>query len=309
MNKKYWKYLWLGLMVILSLCGCSNRLEEYDFTGKTGGTSENAYDGGMAENNRFYYLVNDKFELLEIEKTTGEFAVIPDKEIIFGQFNIVDDLIIYAGENRLMVESIDGRFQKQLETGSFISLVVKEEYIYYSTSRDGKLFRINIKSGEKEQLFEYNISDYGVFDDHLFIVSDQTLYQSDLDGENTTALVEDTSMFSLSFVSDKLYFINSKDLYTVYEYDLSKECSRKITGSGYQQVKCLDENRLVILNKEQDLSIFTVADGSEVEIASDIGAYFVFGEELIFSDAMGQEYYRYNFKENKRELIYSSEEF
>lgn len=297
-------YMLTSVVLVVCLSACSSDYNNYDFSGKVGNTSENAVKSGFCATDNYIYMINENYELIEIDKETRDFLELSNVEVLFGQYSVIDNYIFYNSTDGLMVSSLDGKFEKKLSDGLFSPLVAFDCYVYYSEGRDGILKRIDIKTLEEETLSEDIISEFGIFDEKLYYVMEGNLYTADLNGENTVILVSDTSMYSLTYGDGKIYFINTSQENVVCSYDLnSKETETVIDEISAYYITCLEDDTLIVLDKSSNLFI---SNDMNNPINSNVESFYIYENEIYYITNFN-EYYFFNLATEESEPLVNFE--
>ena len=138
----------------------------------------------------------------------------------------------YINDDRGYIESIElnGK-DRRLEIETIANNLLMEDNYYYYIGEDYNLRRSDIDSKEEETLIDDKVSSYIIIDDEIFYslhyedagYPGQGLYRSNLDGGESSLILNTEMVESLSYVGESLLFYSADEDYlpTLRRLDLS----------------------------------------------------------------------------------------
>lgn len=308
----------LSLIIILSfsLFGCQkSEFYNQDFSVDFGNTTDNILQGGLMASTDEYLYIPLENGIVEIEKKTGKPIILQDITSEFGYVNVVNGYIFYNAFNNnenkrgLVVQSLDGKFLKQISKMSYFPFVVFGEWIYATNLRGGDLYKINIKDSERIMLAEEPVEEFALHENGIFYSDGNNLYSINLDGENKQKLLSEIKLKSLTYSNkdNTLLFINSDEENGIYAYNINTNKLTDVRDGDYTFVQVFENDTIVTLDSTGLLQSFSLADGHiDFEIPQ-VTNFQIFNDTLYYFDQF-KTVYSITPKNNKPNKVYSLRE-
>ncbi|GBF74373.1 putative DUF5050 domain-containing protein [Paenibacillus sp. 598K] len=268
----------------------------------------------MASTDEYLYI---PFEngIVEIEKKTGKPIILQDITSEFGYVNVVNGYIFYNAFNNnenkrgLVVQSLDGKFLKQISKMSYFPFVVFGEWIYATNLRGGDLYKINIKNSEQIMLAEEPVEEFALHENGIFYSDGNNLYSINLDGENKQKLLSGIKLKSITYSNkdNTLLFINSDEENGIYSYNINTNKLTDVREGDYTFVQVFENDGIVTLNSSGLLQSFSLADGHIDFQIPEVTNFQIFNDTLYYFDQF-KTVYSITPQNNKPNKVYSLRE-
>lgn len=178
----------------------------------------------------------------------------------------------YKGINKKLISDNDDIIRIRVVNGKI--------YYYESADEEYKLGVMDTDGSNNRTIvtLDESVSKYAISGNQLFYLIDSSIYSCNLEGENTTLLVEDADTFTLG--SNVLYYV-CDDVIT--EYNIKKETSTELCKSSGATNLALNGNILYFACDSGLSSIDIKGDGAITRVINDteLDAY-VFLDEYIY---------------------------
>ncbi len=308
-------YIFFVIVTFISLSGCQKSdFYNKDFTGMFGNTSENVCQGGLMASTDEYIYLPLKDVVIEISRKTGESVVLQNIDPEFGYINVVDGYLFYnassSEKNRrgLVVQSLDGKFFRQISKKSYYPFIVFEEWIYATNLRGGNLYKINIKNSKITMLAEEPVEEFTLHDNGIFYNNGKELYSISLDGKNKQRLLSDVKLKSLIYIKkdNTLIFINSSRKNKICSYNINTKELSYIKNGEYKLIQMFGDDEIVALDSTGLMQSFSLLDGHVDMEISGVTNFQIFDQTLYYFDE-SKSVYCITGKNQKPTIVYSSE--
>lgn len=208
---------------------------------------------GMINNDDTYYVGEDSIRYSSNQM--GNITLAPSKK--FG-FSVIDNQIYYT-EERWDIHKInfDGTGNTTLTTGGVLNFVVDQNYIYYVSYKDTKLYKIK-PDGTDRQLISDDTAHSMIIDNGWLYYANGSdsnkLYKIKIDGTSRTKLDNNTRVSSIDTEGDFIYYIQNSD-----DSNNDSDIIYKIKKNGTMKTKLSDEKAYYM--KVYDGYIYFIQNG------------------------------------------------
>lgn len=256
------------------------------------------YTDVITSDANYWYLSNpkDSNKLYRVSKADYTNEKLLDYPV--SSINVIDDTVYYVVNDAS--QGVDlGIYSYDLNTKEteYITddpssrMYVANEWIYYLSTFDGNLYRMNITNRQKIQLTdEDNLYTYTFRDnDIIYIAEDEdddwTIYKTNVDASEKEVLCAVDSLYYASFYEDNIYVVDSNE--NIYSIDYGTGEKNKVTKKPIDSHVSKKDNKLffVTLSKKGKLTIYDM----ETEDTNYYGLEYV--TNVYFADDLIMIYY------------------
>lgn len=191
----------------------------------------------------------------------------------------ISDDIIYFVQNGLNSITENGRHRNILiYEDNMICLNVYQDYIYYVSSEDYKVYKIDKEANEPPT--NLNISgaySMMIIQDHLYYQNaigenaDNYIYRTDMDGKNPENLMIKASVFCTD--GQSIYYANQEDDNKVYSLDTCTGEIMQLSNNQASQLNILDGNLFYINKTTKHITKLDVTALDSIVISEEACSY------------------------------------
>ena len=286
-----------ALMIAVTFSGCSGGYQATDFTGLWGNNPENINrSSGMAQNENYLYLSTQE-GIVEIDRLTGEAMTLPGITASFDYINILDQYLFYntgIGDTHescgFSAVSLDGRFFKELSSNVLYPALVYNNWVYGLTTKGGELRRVELKTGKTEVLAQQPVEEFFVTEDALFYTDGQNLYQAKLDGSIPKIILEDVTLYSLTWDEEnrKLFFVDTSQTEKgIGVLELDTLSYLRMDTMPAMWIHHWKDDLLLVQGESQDLFFLNLNTEEQEKVTPFAENFSVFNDTIYFEDKTG----------------------
>ncbi len=212
--------------------------QEQDETQAPSGSEPETEGGEQQEGEPISYFDDGSVNLDYFYKWYHTSTIIEDEETIY-----------FGKENGLWKQRKADREQALLfEADHVDSLLLKEDFLYFTAEEYSQVFRMNLNSGDVALIFDAaqsippemsnptRVSDYDVVDDVLYVIDTFNFFAYDIETQTFADCLPQYDPSSKWIILDNtLYYISHvKETFCLYEHNLSNSKTRVLYGEDVE---------------------------------------------------------------------------
>lgn len=306
-GKKKSYAMFIGSCVLLLLSGCHSAEEperpEIDKTVDLSFYNQTMGNGIAAKTDSYLYYAGEDFNLHEVDLQSLENMTLGNN-IDAICINVRGDTLYYSDwydDGIKALSLMDLSVETVYDQSTIIGLYLTDEYAYsYLSGIGGSLLRVNLSTGEYEELISESILQYAKYGDDIYYVTESdenpelTVLKKYNENSELTEQIPVGILPITVVVCENEIFMAEQGTWRLYKYQMDTGLTEAVEEirTLYYQVRngslyYLDED-----DKEMNyfLKKYTFADASTSILDENVFEFCLFDDESIVTLVPGQEY-------------------
>ena len=185
---------------------------------------------------------------------------------------------------------MDGRFFKELSSNVLYPALVYNNWVYGLTTKGGELRRVELKTSKTEVLAQQPVEEFFVTEDALFYTDGQNLYQAKLDGSIPKIILEDVTLYSLTWDEEnrKLFFVDTSQTEKgIGVLELDTLSYLRMDTMPAMWIHHWKDDLLLVQGESQDLFFLNLNTEEQEKVTPFAENFSVFNDTIYFEDKTG----------------------